>query len=78
MFLNCLTRRSNVSGLVVIAMRAARRAPASPPSDEPMSVWVRLSRSVVLAHGAANPGRRSVKMRRGQSGCGHAKRRTAT
>ena len=59
-------------------MRAARREPASPPRDEPMSVWVCRSRSVVRARGAANPGRRSAKMRRGQSGCGQTKRRTAT
>ena len=77
-FFSRLTRRSSVSGLVVIPMRAARRAPASPPRDEPMSVWVCRSRSVARARGAANPGRRSAKMRRGQSDCGHTKRRTAT
>src|SRR5437660_1100154 len=36
-------------------MRAARRAPASPPSDEPMSVWVCRSRSVARAQGAGEP-----------------------
>src|SRR3954466_14256756 len=77
-FLSRLTRRSSVSGLVGIPRRAARREPASPPSDEPMSVWVCRSRSVVRARGAANPGRRSAKMRRGQPDVGHTKRRMAT
>src|SRR4051794_25689239 len=76
-FLSRLTRRSSVSGLVAIPIREARREPASPPSDEPMSVWVWRSRSVVLARGAANPGSRSAKMRRGQSARGQTKRRTA-
>ena len=60
-----------------MAMRAARREPASPPRDKPMSVWVCRSRSVVRARGATNPGRRSAKMRRGHSDCGHTKRRMA-
>ena len=49
-----LTRRSNVSGLVVIAMRgeAGTGFTAQRQADV---VSVCLSRSVVLAHGAANP-----------------------
>ncbi len=47
-------------------------------AGEPMFVCVWRSRSVVRAHGAANPGRRSAKMRRGQPDCGQTKRRTAT
>lgn len=77
-FSSRLTRRRSVSGLVAVPRREARREPASPPSDEPMSDWVCRSRSVVLARGAANPGRRSAKMRRGQPDREQIKRRTAT
>ena len=59
-----------------MASRAARRAPGSPPKEQPIATWARPSRAVVRACGAVNPGRRSAEMRLGHSGFGQEIRRT--
>ncbi len=69
-------RRSSVSPLTGMARRVDSRAPGFPPTLNAMVRCASASLCVRRTRGGATAGKRSAKMRRGQSATAHRNRRT--